>query len=172
MQREVSPLEAIETRYPEQVAVAIARDARGKCNPIAVGWIMLSALRPVMMAMSIAKTRYSVQAIRHAREYVIAFASEQQAEEVRLFGTTSGRDMDKLAVAGTKVSPARRVDSLLMDEAVSNFECRLCGEMDSGDHVIFLGEVVAAHVSDRPRDRLYLWNPGVKLRGLTRNPPQ
>ena len=37
MQEEVHVFEALETKYPEQVVVAVSKDAHGKHNPITLG---------------------------------------------------------------------------------------------------------------------------------------
>ena len=58
-----------------------------------------------------------------------------------LYGTKSGRDCDKLALADAKTEPASRIDCVLLSDAAANFECRLVAEMATGDHVIFVGEV-------------------------------
>jgi flavin reductase (DIM6/NTAB) family NADH-FMN oxidoreductase RutF len=168
MQRQVSFTEANTTKYPEQVAVAVAKDPAGKYNPITLGWVMQTSINPPMLALSVGKTRYSVQALRHARQFVVAFPSEKQQEEAMLFGTRSGRDTDKLAQAGSKTRPAEKIDGVLLEEAVANFECRLAGEFETGDHIIFVGEVVCAHVNVSPLNRLYTVSRGYKMTGLAR----
>ncbi len=169
MQREASYSDAINSKYPEQIVIAIAKDAKGNCNPITLGWTMIVSGSPPMMAVSIGKTRWSLEAIRTAKEFVVAFPSEGQQEETMLFGTKSGRDMDKLAAAGAKTQPAKVVDGVLLADAVANFECKLAGEMEAGDHVIFVGEVVQAHLNDKPLNRLYTVGPNYKLAGLARS---
>ena len=67
--------QAIARRYPEQVVIAIAKDRKGKYNPITLGWTMLASHEPPMMAIAVGKTRYSLQAIRHCREFVVSMAS-------------------------------------------------------------------------------------------------
>ena len=163
MQTETTFAEANATKFPEQVAIAIARDPAGKHNPITLGWAMQTSGSPPMMAISIGKTRYSLEVIRAAGEFVIAFPSEHQAAETMLFGTRSGRDTDKLTEAGVKTQPAGEIDSVLLADAVANFECRLAGELETGDHVTFVGEVVRSHVNDQPLNRLYTVAPGHKL---------
>ena len=39
MQKQVEYSDAIKTKYPEQVVIAIAKDRNGKFNPITLGWI-------------------------------------------------------------------------------------------------------------------------------------
>jgi len=169
MQREASYSDAINSKYPEQIVIAIAKDAKGNCNPITLGWTMIVSGSPPMMAVSIGKTRWSLEAFRLAKEFVVAFPSERQQEETMLFGTKSGRDMDKLAAAGAKTQPAKVIDGVLLADAVANFECKLVGEMEAGDHVIFVGEIVQAHRNEKPLNRLYTVGPNYKLGGLARS---
>lgn len=168
MQKHVDYLEAITLKYPEQVVIGIARDAAGTANPIALGWTMITSHQPPMMAVSIGLTRYSLEVFRAAEAFTIAMPAEHQADETMLFGTNSGRDMDKFAAAGTALTPAVEIDGVLMSEAVANFECVKRGEMTTGDHVIFAGEIVASHMNpDSPR-RLYTVGAGHVMGGLDR----
>jgi flavin reductase (DIM6/NTAB) family NADH-FMN oxidoreductase RutF len=168
MQETVPYSEAIVSKYPEQIVIAIARDAEGKYNPITLGWTMIVSGNPPMMAVAIGLTRYSLGAFRHAREFVIAFPGEHQADETMLFGTKSGRDTDKLAEAGTPTEPAAQIDGVVLSEAVANFECRLISEMVTGDHVVFVGEVVCSHVHPDMPSRLYTVASGHKMAGIAR----
>ncbi|MFQ5805180.1 MAG: flavin reductase family protein [Phycisphaerae bacterium] len=148
--------QAVSRRYPEQVAIAVAKDARGKHNPITLGWTMLVSHEPPMMAIAVGKTRYSLQAIRQAREFVLSFPSAKMVEDARFHGTQSGRDVDKLARCGTKTQPATQIDSVLLSDAVASFECKLESELESGDHIVFVGRVVASHMhEDTSVRRLY-----------------
>lgn len=167
MQEETDFNKAITTKYPEQVAIVLARGKSGRVNPISIGWTMLTSHIPPMMAISVGFGRYSLGVIRGAGEFVIAFPSELQAEEVLLFGTKSGRDMNKLELSGTATVPATLVDCLLLDDAVANFECRLVGEYETGDHVIFVGEVLTAHVNPDAPGRLFNCGKGYVLSGIS-----
>ena len=170
MQVETPITEAIVKKYPEQVVIALAKEASGKVNPITLGWTMITSHKPPMMAISVGLTRYSLEVIRGAGEFVIAFPSELQAEETLLFGTRSGRDMDKLAESGIAVTQAKTVDCLLLTDAVANFECRLAGEFTTGDHVIFAGEILKAHTNPDAPGRLYTVATGYKMRGVSVKP--
>ncbi len=156
MQTAVSDDQALARRFPEQIAIAIARDAQGKYNPITLGWTMLTSHDPLLMAIAVGKQRYSAEAIRHAGAFVLAFPSERQADEALFHGTKSGREMDKIRAAGTNTQPATKIDGVLFADAVANFECELVSEHETGDHIIFVGRVVAAHVNqDATLGRLY-----------------
>lgn len=167
MQSPTTYARAIVRKYPEQVVIAIARDAQGKYNPITLGWTMITSGRPPMMAISVGLGRHSLGAIRRSREFVISFPSSAMADDTLFFGTESGRDMDKLAARATETQPAAKIDCVLLSEAVANFECKLEHEMQTGDHVLFVGRVVAAHVNQDPSvGRLYTRGEGYQLGGV------
>lgn len=144
---------ALARKYPEPIAIAIAKDAQGKHNPITLGWVMNTSIKPPMLAMSIGVRRYSLEVVRHAREFVISFPSTGMTDDMLLFGTRSGRNLDKLAERGTRTQPATKIDSVLLTDAAANFECVLESELTTGDHVIFVGRVVASHMHRDPAVR-------------------
>ena len=147
--------QAAERRFPEQITIAIAKDADGKHNPITISWTMLTSIEPPMMAISVGKERYSAGTLRQAREFVVSLPSAQMSKDAVFHGTKSGRDVDKLAECGTKTQPASKIDSVLLADAVANFECELVSEHETGDHIIFVGRVVATHMHRDAAHRLY-----------------
>jgi flavin reductase (DIM6/NTAB) family NADH-FMN oxidoreductase RutF len=163
MQKQVKYEQAVKTKYPEQVIIAIAKDKYGKANPVTLGWTMIASYEPPMMAIAVAKTHYSIKTIRHSRCFTIAFPSSQMADAALFFGSRSGCNTDKFAEFDCKTLPAKKIDSVLLADAVANFECTLESQMPAGDHIIFVGKVVASHINTRPKKRLYTVGPGHKL---------
>ena len=53
--------------------------------------------------------------------------------------------MNLTAVSG------EHVKAPLVEECVANLECRLVGQLTTGDHTIFAGEVVGVWVNDDPK---------------------
>lgn len=163
MQKQVEYSQAIKTKYPEQVVIAIARDKDGKANPVTLGWTMIASGSPPMMAIAVAKKHYSIEAIAHSRCFTIAFPSEDMAEAAMFFGSRSGRKVDKFAEFDCATEPASQIDSVLLTDALANFECTLESQTETGDHIIFIGKVVCSHTSTEPKKRLYTVGPGHKL---------
>jgi len=156
MQTAASYEDAKERRYPEQIAIAIVKDAAGKYNPITLSWAMRTSLEPPMVAISVGIERHSAGALRHSRAFVLSWPSSKMQTDVLFHGTKSGADLDKLAECGTVSAPATKIDGVLLADAVANFECKLVSEHATGDHIIFVGEVVASHVNaDATVRRLY-----------------
>jgi flavin reductase (DIM6/NTAB) family NADH-FMN oxidoreductase RutF len=163
MQKQVEYAEAVRTKYPEQVVIAIARDKEGKANPVTLGWTMIASGNPPMMAIAVAAGHYTVKAIEHSKCFTIAYPSAEMADLALFFGSRSGRDVDKLAESKCRTEPAKKIDSVLLSDAVANFECTEESRIQAGDHVIYIGRIVAAHVNAEPKPRLYTTAPGHKL---------
>ena len=163
MQKLIEYEQAIKTKYPEQIVIAIAKDKNGKANPITLGWTMIVSGKPPMMAISVAKTHYSIETIKHSKCFTIAFPSSEMADAALFFGSKSGRDADKFAEFDCKTQSAKEIDSVLLAEAVANFECTLESETAAGDHIIFVGRIIASHINTEPKKRLYTVAHGHKL---------
>ena len=163
MQKQVEYSDAIKTKYPEQIVIAIAKDRKGKANPITLGWTMIVSGKPPMMAIAVAKTHYSIEAITHSECFTIAYPSSEMADAALFFGSKSGRDADKFAEFECATEPAEQIESLILSDAVANFECTLESQVHAGDHIIFIGKIVCSHVNAEPKKRLYTVGPGHKL---------
>ena len=163
MQKQAEYAEAVGTKYPEQVVIAVAKDKDGKANPVTLGWTMIVSGKPPMMAIAVASRHYSIETIRHSKCFCLAFPSSEMADMALFFGSRTGRDIDKLADFDCKTEPAKAIDSVLLSDAVANFECELETETVAGDHIIFVGRVVSSHINTEPKKRLYTIAPGHKL---------
>ncbi len=163
MQKQVEYSDAIKTKYPEQVVIAIARDKADKANPVTLGWTMIVSGSPPMMAIAVAKKHYSIEAITHSKCFTISFPSSDMADAALFFGSKSGRNTDKFAEFECKTESANAIESVLLTDAVANFECTLESQMPAGDHIIFVGQIVRSHINTEPKRRLYTIAPGHKL---------
>ncbi len=163
MQKQTEYSDAVKTKYPEQVVIAIAKDKAGRANPVTLGWTMIVSGNPPMMAIAVAKKHYSIEAITHSKCFTIAFPSSEMADAALFFGSKSGRDTDKFAEFDCQTESAKTIDSLLLSDAVANFECTLESQIPAGDHIIFVGKVVSSHTNTESKKRLYTTGPGHKL---------
>ena len=163
MQKQVEYSDAIKTKYPEQVVIAIAKDRNGKANPVTLGWTMIVSGNPPMMAIAVAKKHYSIEAITYSECFTVAFPSAEMADAAMFFGSRSGREIDKFAEFECETEKAKEIDSVLLSDAVANFECTLETQVPAGDHIVFVGPVVCSHMNTETKKRLYTIGPGHKL---------
>ncbi|MCD6465981.1 flavin reductase family protein [Candidatus Bathyarchaeota archaeon] len=158
MLREVPVEEAWKRKYPERTVLAVSISKDGKPNIITLGWNMPTSIKPPMVAISVGLTRYSHKLISESGEFVLAFPSEGMEDALLFCGTHSGRDVDKFRATGLTPVKAKYVKPPLIAEATVNMECRVVGSIRTGDHTIFVGEILAAYVSDE--DKPVLFNVG------------
>ena len=80
----------------------------------------------------------------------------RMADAALFFGSKSGRDIDKFAEFDCKTEPTKDIDSVLLADAVANFECTLESQVPAGDHI-----------NTESKKRLYTTGPGHKLSSVS-----
>ena len=141
-------LEYFGLLFPSPVVLVTCVDLNGKPNIITLGWTMKTSHIPPMVAISIAPSRYSHYLIEQTGEFVLAIPTMDIIEKVHKCGRVSGREIDKFKEFNLTPIPASRVKPPLIKECVANLECVVVNKLKTGDHTIFVGEVVEAHVND------------------------
>jgi flavin reductase (DIM6/NTAB) family NADH-FMN oxidoreductase RutF len=136
---------------PEMIALIVSMDKSNKPNIITIGWKMRTSIDPPMVAISIGLNRYSHNLIRDSKEFVLAIPGEDLSEATLLCGTESGKEVDKFKEANLTPQPSKFVRPPLIGECIVNLECIVKGELPTGDHTIFAGEVLNSWVSEDNR---------------------
>ena len=147
MQRPAAIEEAWGRKYPEQVVLAITKNAEGRINLMAIGWVCIVSDGPPMFLLGIDDPAYSLELIRNNKEFVIAYPSKEMAEATLYSGTVHGHQEDKGTKSGLRFLPGEKVDVPILADAVANFECKLVTEYRPGNCLLVVGEVVASHVN-------------------------
>lgn len=157
--QEVPISQAWNKKYPEQIGLVVTVDPSGVANVIVLGWVMPTSGSPPMVAVSIGHGRYTHELLQQCKEFVLAFPNEDQGREMLFCGTKSGRHVNKERESGFEFVPSRRVKPPLIKGCVANFECRLVSQHETGDHTIFVGEILTAHIEEG-QGRLYTLGGG------------
>lgn len=155
---------ALAKRHPDPVALVTSQGKDGKDNIMTIGWFMQTSLNPVLLAISIGRTRFSHSLLADSNEFVLCLPSAMQADAALYCGTHSGRNTDKFAETGLMKIKAKHVRPPLIAGSVACFECKVVDKLQTEDHTIFVGEVLASYSSDA-EDVLYDFGGGI-LRGL------
>lgn len=133
----------ITAPHPTALITTISKD--GKPNIIAVAWIIPTSIKPPLLAISIGKTRYSHKLLEETGEFVVNIPTKELLGKVEYCGSTSGRDVDKFEEAGLTPKPAKKVKPPIIEECVAHIECKVVNRFSTGDHTLFIGEVLAAY---------------------------
>lgn len=153
--KQVEPRTAIERKHPSWIFQVVTADKDGRTNAMPASWCTFSSAEPIMMAVSVAFERYTHKLMEAADDFVLAFPNKEQKEAVYYCGRNSGKNVDKFEKTNLETIPAAEVNSPLIEDSVACFECKKSGSIKSGDHTIFVGEVVATHVSEKFTEKIY-----------------
>ncbi len=135
-------------KNPQKVVLAFVQSAPDKYNAITLEWFMRTSIEPPMFAISIGHTRYSYQCLQENRVFNLCFPSPNQAEFVRLAGTQSGSEIDKMQQIEGQWFKGRYAGLPILKDAAANFECEVITQVQSGDHTIYVGKVKYSWLGD------------------------
>jgi flavin reductase (DIM6/NTAB) family NADH-FMN oxidoreductase RutF len=96
---------------------------------------------PELLAVSVSRSRYTYECLTD--EFVVNLPTRELVKQVWAVGTLSGRDLDKFSHVGLTPIPALVVRPPRIAECPTHIECRIVDTLDTGDHTIFIGQVVA-----------------------------
>lgn len=147
MKVQVDPRAARRLRPGDAVVSCRGKDR--KDNALVVGVVSNVSLDPVIMMIGVMPERFSHDLIRESGCFVINLPGRADPEAFRIFGSVSGRDCDKIGMAGCSVEKGTGADAPLLAEYPVNIECRVIGEARPGSHTLFFGEVTAIHANSR-----------------------
>ena len=137
------------TFFPQPTTLVSSVGSDGQVNVMTASWVGIVSKTPPTMAVSLHMNRRTYQQIRQTGCFVVNLVPADLAVEADYCGLKSGRDEDKLLVAGLTPVPARRVAAPLLDESPLNVECVLREEIELGEYRLLLGEIVEIHAAEK-----------------------
>jgi len=123
-------------RFATGVAVVTAVSAAGDKLGLTISSFNSVSLAPPLVLWSLMQTSSSLQAFRAVGHFAVNVLS---AEQLPLAEQFARRDVDRWAGVAHLPGPG---GTPLLEGAIATFECRSHSQLDAGDHVIFLGEVL------------------------------
>ncbi|MFW6134561.1 MAG: flavin reductase family protein [Elusimicrobiota bacterium] len=147
---------------PEHPVLVIAGSMDEETNIMVAGWVMRTSNNPPMVAVSVGHTRYTHKLLDKYSEYVLSYPVKGQEEIIEFCGTESGKEHDKFKELKLETSPGKKVNLPIINEARVNFECKIVNKVKTGDHTVFIGEVISS--SGNPEKNPLLNIGGYKYR--------
>jgi flavin reductase (DIM6/NTAB) family NADH-FMN oxidoreductase RutF len=133
--------------HPMHTVLVSCVGKTGKPNVLPLAWAMPTSRDPALIAISVGLNRYSHGLIEETGEFVVNLPTLDIVKETLACGRTSGKTSDKFAETGLTPLPARKVKAPIVKECVAHLECKLHSQFKTGDHTIFVGEIVAAYAN-------------------------
>jgi flavin reductase (DIM6/NTAB) family NADH-FMN oxidoreductase RutF len=117
----------------------------GKPNIMPAAWAMPTSINPPMVAISVSPQRHTHQLIEESKEFAINIPTVKIINQVSACGSTSGKEYDKFTENKLTPYPARGIKAPIVLECIAHIECKLRDKLITGDHTIFIGEIIEAY---------------------------
>jgi len=140
---------------PVPVVLVSCSDENGKSNVMTAAWVGTICSDPVMVSVSIRKSRYSHDIIAKSKELVINLTNENLALFTDYAGIYSGKKVDKFNLNEKyKVTPieSKDVKAVTINESPIALECKVKDIIELGSHDMFICEVVSTSVDENILD--------------------
>ena len=126
---------------PSPTWVVGTYDASGVANAMTAAWGGICCSKPPSVCVSLREATYTYGAIVAREAFTVNVPSADQVQLADYLGVASGRDADKLAVAGLTAVRAEHVDAPRIDDFPLCLECALIHTVEIGLHTLFVGEI-------------------------------
>jgi flavin reductase (DIM6/NTAB) family NADH-FMN oxidoreductase RutF len=128
--------------YP-RLTILVSSGTIDKPNALTIAWSTPLSVDPPLIGVLITKKRFSHEIIESHKDFVINIPEFSLVEGCFHIGHISGREEpDKLTRAGFTIESSNIVKAPRIKECAINIECELVNIIATGDHDLFIGEVV------------------------------
>jgi flavin reductase (DIM6/NTAB) family NADH-FMN oxidoreductase RutF len=125
-------------------------------------WLTQSSFTPPMLMLAVETDSYSRRIIEASGAFAVNVYESSQRQLAGQLGMTYAKHPDKLD--GLAWRPGSATGSPILEAALGWVECRIAGSLPSGDHIVFVAEVVDAGLH-REGTPLTLKEAGFKYSG-------
>jgi flavin reductase (DIM6/NTAB) family NADH-FMN oxidoreductase RutF len=128
--------------FPAPVWVIGSYGPDGRPNVMTASWAGICSSRPPSVTVSLRQATLTYHHLMARRAYTVSIPGAEHVQAADHFGLVSGRDEDKLAVAGLTAARATHVDAPYVAEFPVHLECRVSHTLEVGLHTLFVGEIL------------------------------
>ena len=129
---------------PEHPVILVSGNMDREMNFMAAGWVMRTSFKPPLMAVSVGHSRHSHRLMQDEEEFVLSYPVSGQEDLIKAAGSLSGSSVDKFSEIDEEYKRGSKVNLPVFTRARVNFECLKRDFKKTGDHTIFIGEVLFA----------------------------
>jgi flavin reductase (DIM6/NTAB) family NADH-FMN oxidoreductase RutF len=149
--KEISPQEYIE-HFKRNTALIVTMDKKGKLNMMALDWKAIQDLdEKTVVRAQVAYSRYTYKLLTEGvKEFTINIPSDKMYDALDIAGTYSGRDVDKIKMAGVETIQGKNTQVPTLKNCILSYECKLIHDSKSSmsSHHYFYGEILTAYASN------------------------
>jgi flavin reductase (DIM6/NTAB) family NADH-FMN oxidoreductase RutF len=94
---------------------------------------------PHLIMVGVSPKRFTHKLIDKSNAFAVNVVSEKQLDVARYFGSVSSKNEDKFAKVAFEI---KQTGSPILEESPAWLDCKLVKKVTTGDHTLFIGEVV------------------------------
>ena len=128
----------------------------GKSNVMPAALVTPLSFDPPLVGVAVHPSRHSYDMIRYSEQFALNIPGRRLLHHVQYLGSVSGADVDKLELTKLPTFKATRVEAPLIEGCVAYIECGVEDALRTGDHVLFVGQVLAASADAEAFDGTWL----------------
>lgn len=121
-------------------------------NIMSAEWTHHVSYSPGMIMINVGYDKATEKNILKTKEFGVNLAASDQDIISSIAGGSSGKEIDKISALkdlGVEFYKAAEIDVMMVKDAVLNAECKLIKSEKMGDHMMFVGEVVAISTNEK-----------------------
>lgn len=114
----------------------------GKSNGLTVNWAMQTSFEPPQIAVAIEREGNAHNMIQGSNVFSLNFLDRSQEDLARRLAQHVEPEGNTLA--GARFAPGPETGAPIFEDCFAHLECRVVDSTETGDHTLFIGEVVGA----------------------------
>ncbi len=132
--------------YPRPTVI-VTSGTLEKPSALTIAWSTPLSVSPPLVGVSITDKRYSYSIIKQSKEFVVNVPNMFQIKQTHYIGTVSTRDFpEKISQVGFTLECSKKIKAPQIKECQINLECKLIEITPTGDHDLFIGEIIHGDV--------------------------
>jgi len=138
----------IKTLVYPMPAFLIGANVDDKPNFMTAAWSGIGGGTPPMITVGIRPTRYTLKGIKQNMTFSVNVPSINLVKETDYCGIESGSKVDKVVACKFKVFYGKLDTAPLIEQCPVNLECQTLHMLDVGSHILVVGRIEEAYISD------------------------
>ena len=122
---------------------------------MAAEWTFQVSYQPMRFIVLVYSGDATHDNIKESKEFGVNFLSTDDAILANIAGSYTGKEVNKLSSELFQTYSAKQINAPMISGCFLNAECRLIQVLETGDHTMFLGEVVNIQVDKSKSPLLY-----------------
>ena len=160
--KEINIGQATAVTSPDPLVLVCTAKEDGSVNMAPVSFFMYASFNPPMLAFAMGKAANSGENIRRTGKAVLAAPGVSLKDAVMVYGSTSGRETDKLKEMPIALHSIQGSDIPIPEDARIAFVVSLAQTIDAGDHYLYLCNIDKM-AADETKEALFAWDGYAKV---------